>query len=435
MKTRTFSDIARDPLLVPDKIDGILTYFLSDPNSYELAQYLPLVNVNADKVEMDYVKMRHGGVTPLAAVGAATPIFGGWGRGTREFEPAHFREKVLILEQELVKLRKIGTKAEMETAQNLLQRKTEVIEERLQNRLELMRRQVLFDNEVTAKGPNGAAFTLDYAHPDYMEPTLSGDDLWSDHEKSDPLANLQEWVEDFQVHGGFAVKEIVFPMFLMRHLQANDQFRTALFYNMPQATASVSQILNELVAYVGLSGPNIIRLSTGKINTVTELTAGSAQNDTTLDVADVSTLEVGDSLYVRRVTDNHAEKFEISSISGNTVTVSSGVADTGGFAAGDIVRSYLPTIPLDKILIAGTRQGPVNTVGAEAAPDQEFVSRWGDVCSTLSRYVDFNNPRPGIFTKLIDKMGEDPPRMENVIGVNALPRIHYPDAWMVPTVL
>lgn len=430
-----FFDIERHPLLVPEKIDGILTYFLNRPQKFELAPFMPLVTVNADKVEWDFVKPMAGGMTPLVATGSATPIHGGFARGKASWEPAEFREKVLLTELDLVKLRKIGTAADLETGQALLRRKYDAIQQRLQNRMEFMRKQVLFDGAVTAETAEGVGINVPYPHPSYLEPTLTGTDVWSDYANSDPLSNLQEWVEDFTFDTGYSVRSIHLPMFLMRHLQANDNFRTAILYNRPAANGSVGQVLDQLQAYIGLGDGVRIVQSEGQITIDTELTASSGNGDTTLDLGDVSFLKAGDTIRVRRVTDRYAEKFEVDSVSGKTVTVTAGVADATGFAVGDVVSYIIPIVPLDRILIVGQFAGQVSRVGTEGDPDPQFMNPFADVCSTLSGYVNIDNRRPGPFTKLLDLQNQDPPRIEQVTGIKCLPRVHYPDGWMTPKVL
>ena len=72
----------------------------------------------------------------------------------------------------------------------------------------------------------------------------------------------------------------------------------------------------------------------------------------------------------------------------------------------------------------------MNSLGSnEGLADQDKRVQWADVASTYSRYENLNNPRPGVFRKNIDKLGDDPPRLEQVIGIRALPRLHYGEGW------
>lgn len=435
MDTLNFADVGRNPLLRPDKIDEVLTYFRRAPNIYELAEIMPLKAYNVDRVQMDMSVARAGGMTPMVATGSASPIHGGFGRGSAEFEAIEFREKVLLLEQDIVDLRRLGSKTELKRAQEVLSEKFAVIEQRLLNRLEWMRRQVLFDQQVSVEQASGVAYTVDYNHPAYLDVTLTGTDLWSDYANSDPLVNMQEWVEDYITDTGFDVAFMQMPKFSWKHLQQNDRLRGALLYNRPQANVGAAQIAEEIVTHVGLGSATQIRTSRGQIAVDTQLTAASAQSDTTLDLASVAGLAVGDTLYVARAADqgHYKEKFTVASIAANAVTVTSGVADAGGFAAGDPVRFLLYTQPLNKFLIVGSMMGPQETVGVEGPPTA--VTGWAEMAATLSRYSSLMSPTTGVFTKTINMENGDPPRVEQVIGIKALPKVNYADGWFTAQIL
>lgn len=435
-ETRQYSNVGRNALLEPDKIDNVLTYFPRNPNVYELAELFPLVNYNTEKVQMDYAKPRAGGMTPAVADGTETPIYGGWGRGYLEFEAATFREKCILMELDLENLRQIGTVDQLETAERMLRRKFRVLEERLMNRLEWMRRQVLFDGTVTAEMENGDLFSVEYQHGSHLDPVLTSGDLWSATTTADPLGNLQEWMDDYLIDTEFSIKEIKLPMRMMQHLQANKKFQDALSANFPLATASAMQVKEQIATYIGLSGPQMISHSSGKINFETELVAAAANGASTIRLESASQLEAGDRILIARVSDNLHERVEVDSVSGNVVTITGTIDATGGFARGDVVKYFKPVVPFNRILIVGEFAGNVNTVGLEGAPDPQLITQWGEMASVLSRYADFTSPKSGIFTKQIDKIqNEDVSRLEQIIGIKALPKINYPDGWMAPQVL
>jgi hypothetical protein len=436
MDSQLFADVGRNPLLRPDKIDEVLTYFRRAPNIYEFAELMPLVAYQTDRVQMDYSVARAGGMTPMVATGSASPIHGGFGRGAGEFEAIEFREKILLLEQDLVDLRRLGSKTELKRAQTILSEKFAVIEQRLLNRLEWMRRQVLFDQAVVVEQASGVPYTVQYNHPAYLDITLTGADQWSDYANSDPLVNMQEWFEDYTTDTGFDLDYIQLPKFMWKHLQKNDRLRGALLYNRPTANVGVDQITSEIVTHVGLGSATQIRTSRGQIAVDTQLTAVSAQSDTTLDLASVAGLSAGDTIYVASAAKkgHYKEKFTVASISGNVVTVSGGgVAHADGFAAGDPVRFLLYTQPTDKVLFVGSMGGPEETVGVEGPPTPK--ANWGEMATTLSRYSSLMSPTTGVFTKTINKENGDPPRIEQVLGIKALPKLNSADGWMTIKVL
>lgn len=436
-ETFKFSDVGRHPLLRTENIDGVLTYFPQRANTYPLARDMPLVNVNAETIKMDITKARRGGMTPLVATGSQSPIHGGFGRGQREFEAAEWREKVILAETDLVKLREIGSLNDLAVAREMLRKKFAVIEERLLNRLEYMRRQVLFDGAVTATDSLGVTVSTAYTHPSYLEVTLSGGDLWSDTANSDPVADLQQWVEEFVDITGFSIKRIVFPLGMLRLLTENAKFRDIREQGAYGAFAgTMDQVQQDLARMAGVPGAGIIEEVPDRLHYETELSSGASFGAGSVTMLDVDQLEAGMYITLNSAIDMDKERHKVLSVSGNTVTLDgTTIARAGGFAAGDSVRYTLPIIPKDKILILGRPGGPLSPVGAEGLADPEFLEGWADVASVISRYPDImGTPRPGIFTKTIDKTDDDPGHIEQVLGIKALPRVHYNEGWFFATV-
>jgi hypothetical protein len=85
----------------------------------------------------------------------------------------------------------------------------------------------------------------------------------------------------------------------------------------------------------------------------------------------------------------------------------------------------------------GNFGGPLNDEGDLAGDTSkiEDPNRWGEVVSTQSYYADMENPRPGVYTRSIDNTDGDPPHIEQILGIRALPRVLYNDAWMTFKVL
>jgi hypothetical protein len=99
------------------------------------------------------------------------------------------------------------------------------------------------------------------------------------------------------------------------------------------------------------------------------------------------------------------------------------------------VKWHKYVMPKDHMMFVGGLNTSFNDVGAEATPDTSLRSDWATVTSTRTRHVDMNNPQTGIFQKDYDKLDEDPPRYERMIGVRCLPEIRVPDAWFYAKVL
>lgn len=423
-----FSDVARHPLLATDKIDEVISLFPHMAMNTPLAKYFPFKTVNSDKIQMDVEKTLVGGMTPVASVGSESPIFGRHGRAYREFEAAEWREKCILLEHELVDFRKIGTKNQLMTARERLRQKYEDLETRLAYRLEWMRYQVLFEGAVTGTDPNGLEITLaTYNHPSHLEYTAST--TWSNTATATPLNDLQLWAEHYRDYSGYEVDDVVLPHGTLRLLTANQEFRDIVKNSYGAFKGSQEAVRKILLEYLGVGS---ISESAGRLPHMTELTADAAAAQTDVVLRDVGNLVAGDMVILKSV-DQKSEQLTIASISGNTVTFTANLANA--YSAGSVAKWHRYLIPAGTALITGRPMMSVMTAGQEAPVNEELRSNWGAVVSTLSRYADMDNPKSGVFRKNIDKLGADPPRLEQVIGVKALPIVNYNEGWATASIV
>jgi hypothetical protein len=428
--TLEFEEVGRHPMLQPSQIQGILSNFNQTANRYPLGSVMPLVNRNVDKVKMDVELVIRGGMTPMVAVDSSTPIYGAHARAQREFEAVEFREKVRLVESDLYNFRKIGTESDLMDARTLLRIKYAPIEERLQNRLEYMRRSVLFYNNIKSAVHNGPDFELTYKHPAYLRPTLTGNDRWNQYTTSDPVGDLQYWAEDYVLHTGFQIEKCVLPLGMFRHLSQNSKFRE-IAVNSYQAfnggREAIASNINDL------TGIGTLEEWDATLSFTVELRANAASGQKVIALKNVDQLEVGDKITINKLATDERERGTVASISGTSVTLVDDLVLS--LNAGDMVRYAKMTIPSDRILILGTQRGGLTNIGAESGPDAEFLNNWAEVTSTLSRRENFDQPKSGIFSVLRDRMTDDPPSIEQLLGIRALVNVHYHEAWMSPKVL
>ena len=422
-----FSDFSQHPLLQTKRIDGVLSYFYVSAKNKILGEVMPLKNVNADKVVMDYDKAQMGGMTPAVAAGAESPLYDTRGRGQREWEPAEFREKVKVMEQELIDLRKLGTLGDLEGAMELLQKKYMGIQNRLSNRIEWMRRQVLFDQQVVAPVAGSVApLVVNYEHPAYLRPTTGT--TW-DNAAADPLDDLQRWAEIFRLYSGFDIKKIYLPHGTLRLLTNNDRFREIATGSWAAMNGSQEAIRQQIITFLGVG--DVVE-SHDRIDMVTELTAEAASGQATATLRDVTELAAGDRVILRSQVSFETAFVEVLSVAGNVVTFTANLPST--FEAGAVARYHKFTIPDGKILMVGTPMLPPSE-GHQEQIDAEYLTDFADVASTYSRYETLN-PKAGLFSKMINHIDDgDPPHIEQIIGIRCLPRVHYQDGWMVPSFL
>jgi len=424
------SEVGRHPLFHPSQIQGILSNFNHVANQYPLGSIMPLVPRQVDKVKMDVELQIRGGMTPMVAVDSGTPIYGAQARAQREFEAAEFREKVRLVESDLYNFRKLGTESDLMDARTLLRVRYAPIEERLQNRLEWMRRSVLFDNEVRSSVHNGAPFSLTYKHPGYLRPALTGTDVWDDYLNSDPIGDMQDWVEDFVLHTGFSIDKVVLPLGMFKHLSRNERFREMAKQSYGDFNGGRAAIIQNIL---DLTGVGMIEEWTSALTFSVELAAGAASGQANIVLKHADELAAGDVITINKLATDERVRGTVAAVSGNTVTLTANLALA--LDAGDMVRYSKMIIPRNRILILGTQRGGLTTVGAESGPDQEFLNNWAELTSTLSRRSNFDQPSAGVFSQLMDNMDSDPPNLEQLIGIRALPNVFYHEAWMSPYVL
>ncbi len=420
-----FSDVERHPLFEVSNIDGVLKGFHIRQRTDLFAQLMPLVNINADKVEMDIDKAKMGGMTPVVARGAETPLYRTGGRGSIDWDSAEFREKVNVTEDKIVKLRKLGTMNDLLQARDVLAKDYRDITLRLTRRLEWMRRQVLFDGAVTAKDPNGVQTTLlTIDHPDFLQPTANV--LWTTTATADPIDDMQLAVRDFLLHSSYEAASIWTPMDALRIAGKTDQFKNYATNNLAHFRGTSKQVGELIQEYIG--GVSIEE-KPHRMHFTTEVVANAAAAQPVVVLEETEALAPGDAVVI--IHQNRSQKlYVVLSKAGNSVTFTTNLSDP--VVPGDMAAYSQPMIPLDKILILGKAQMPSEVEGSEPGAERgiDLLDRPFDVCSTLSGYSDLNSRRPGLFTKLRDLTNGDPPSIEQVVGIRALPRVHYINSWM-----
>lgn len=423
-----FSDVSGHPYLQTKNIDKVLTYFPRVEKSQLLASVMPLINIAADQVEMDVDAALMGGMTPGVALGSESPMFAQGARGKIKWDSAEFREKVVLYEEELVNFRKLGTINEMEPARVVLANKYQALEKRMAQRIEDMRRQVLFEKQVVAPVGDVPAMTLaTYQHADFLEPATAT--TW-DQAGADPLNDLQLWIENYRILSEYAVGRIIFPAGTFRLLTQNTAFKAIAQGNYAAMSGSQAAIKSLMQNFLGVGN---IEESAHTIDYASQASAEVAAAATTVTLRNVEGIVAGTELILKG-PDMHMEKRTVASVSGKVVTVTAGF--TSAFPLNSLAKWNTRTVPTNRILILGTPLMPQAQGDNSGYVDQDLLHNWADVASTNSRYEDFDNPRPGMFSKLIDKIASgDPPRIEQVLGIRALPRVHYQEGWMTPTIL
>lgn len=416
---------SRHPLLEPDSIDDVLTYWPQAASETEFADLFPLRLLDDDEIVVDLAKAETGGMTPMIHEDSETPIYDApRSRGRRKYQAAHFREKVQVGMEDVKALRRIGTHEGEVRATEILQDKFGDLEKNLMRRMMDMRKQVLFNGEVRAQMADGTPFKVGYNHPDYLEYTAST--LWSNHSSAEPIQAVQNVIEQFEIDTARRVTEVRMPHDMISDLTQNDKFQEIAKRNFGDFKGGRGEIQN---LFAQLLGGVSMTTSNAWMHQQTDLQASLAQGDTTVELYRADRLESGMDIFICDA-DNYKEKHTVDTVSGNTVTLQSGINRSSGFQRGAAVRYKEPMIPEDTLLILSEPDGPMARPGIDMQEvNEDFRENWAEMVSTRSAYPDLENPRPGLFTRQIDNTGEDPPHMEMILGISALPRVLQNEAW------
>jgi hypothetical protein len=426
--------ISRSPAFQSQRIDGVIVNWKQTANGYLLGKFINVNYYNSDKIEFDIDVPQRGGATPLSAVGAEAPVrIVGQGRSRESFETPVWKEKIVVQSAELFDKRRLGSFDQLETAEQIMARKREVILERLANRMEILRKQLLFDQQIRATDPYGNPYTWSYpSHPADFRVTASA--TWDDVTNANPKTDLLEWVRIWKSYSPYVPALGILPKDALEKISEIDYFRDMQiahgFDNSRQG------ILNYLTSWAGF--PIIESGYESRISAATPLTAAIGVAGVSLVLQDTFDLEAGDFIRLQNIETKEEEAVEVASVSGSTVTlVAPGVQRAAGYVAGDMAMFYKYTIPADKMLILGARKPlPLTMTNAQVASyEGNFMSDWAEIASTRALDSSLRNPKPGIFRKVIDKTSnEEIEQIWEIIGVHAIPRVMDGKGWMVCTI-
>ena len=420
--------IENNPLLQTVRIVKVVKEFDWLQDEYVLGAEMPFREVNQDRIAVD-VRKGTGGMTQGAKKGAESPTVSFYGVSQYEFEPAEWREKVILTPKETSQLRLLGTKDQVENASSVISRHLLDLRMRLETRMEWMRWQALFGSlTYTAKD---VEMDVDYAIPADMKPVNTGADTW-DQTTSDPMDDILEWIEKYRdlvaTDAGFW-----FNRHTQRILMQNSKIRTLrdnMFTGQPNLGNMTPGILQSIFnSYVGTD--RMYSVYDGGYMEMTDLTAQVNSTGTTLTVRNVGTISAGDSLVLTHkngevTSGGGRERLSVTATnpSAGTITVASpGVAAANGYPPGSGVRVKKYFIPNGKFIIRGKLPA-----GIEGGPV------WAEMIAGQHAYgPNPMEPAFGIFAKVVMHEEDDPPKMEIIVGANALPVVYHRDVNVIAT--
>jgi hypothetical protein len=418
------NQVTRNALMKPDYIGDVLLGWKNRASKRTLGKYLPINEVNQYTIELEVELVTRGGMTPLSSIGAEAPtVRFAHARSGIEYQVPVWKEKTRIDPIEIYNLRKLGTHEQLETAERLLSRKISLLEERLQNRLEFMRRELLFDKQVTATDAVGNVVEYVYNnHPDFLN--VSASNFWDDDALADPHVDILEWKDIWFEHTVRDAAEVILPFGAMRKMAFIQSVRDYAMNNwasFKEGTSGLEQIFQ--LAFAGIP----VTENKDRISYTTMLAADAASGQADVVLYGVDGLAPGMNLRLVNIL-GAQEVGVVDSISGNTVTLVDNLANSYTVNSGAIYHIW--TIPLNKMLIMGS-SGEVarDTSGELYGPYDD--SRWAEITSTLALDANMKAPRPGLFSFAEDHSDKEVAYMSYMLGVHAIPRIIDGNSWMV----
>jgi len=404
--------LSNNPLLQPAYVTKVVDSIIPDTESFALTQEVPFRTQENEMVVVD-VRQMMGGMTMAVHPGAESPIIEQRGVQQWSFMPAHFREKVLLSENDVKVIRRLGTASELERAQERITKILADLRMRVETRMEWSKWQMVYGS--LAIDQPDVKFSIDYKIPTEFKPTLTGGDRW-DQATSDPLEDMMNWIELYR-------DESTDPAFFQYNVKVekllllNTKIRTlrdALFTGQPNMGNLTRDNLAVVInAYTGMQAKVYDKGYFFVLNLTSPITPVS----TSFTVGENPGLVIGDIVTVIHKTGERVgrQRITLSGVTGTTLTHAA-IGGAVTYPMGSEVRIKKHFIGDKSFIVRG-----VLPPGATGGRD------WAEFISTNNVYGPggIENPSPGIFSKVLVKNDDDPPRIEIIQGVSGLPVLYW----------
>jgi hypothetical protein len=380
-------------------------------------EIMPLVTQPGPRVEWD-IRKPLGGMTQAVARGAESPVIHRRGVGQISFEPAHFREKVILGESDVTTLRKLGTWEQRSTAAELIAEIMIDLNARLETRIEWMRWQPIVNNSLTIN-ENKVQFVLSYLIPTRQLPTASP--LWSVTATADPIEDIQTWLR-LARGSGAKPKKFWFNTKCQQYLFRNARILSLIDRVFSAGSAGTGLMSLEVLKSIFKTyiGNYEYEIYDAGYNVISYTTVAKSGTITTVVVDDATGLVAGDVFQIAAADESAEENLTVSSVSGNTITVPS-TALVGTFPVNSMIRCYKTYIP-DNVFIIELEFPP------GSGPSGEVIS-----VDAVYGQGNLMNPRPGKFAETIF-LNKDPKQIEIICGINALPVLYRKRGFITATI-
>ncbi len=180
-------------------MDELIRIYASDPEEYWGKNIAPIKEVSASKVEWGQIYVNQG-LTQANDPNADLPTVDMPDYYEHSFSPAYFEEEILVRKTDLLDLKKLGgTKYEAIKINEIIAEATETLNIRLENRIEKMRWDPLFTNQINID-ERTVKFTAEYGISDsQLNNVVTA--VWIDTGNAKPLDDLRSMLLLFRGTG------------------------------------------------------------------------------------------------------------------------------------------------------------------------------------------------------------------------------------------
>lgn len=415
-------DLKYNELLQPAYITKLIDEILPDSSEYALVDDVPMETQETEQIIID-IRDNIGGMTNAVSFGAESPIVEHRGRAQASFQAAEFREKTLLSERDLQVVRKQGTAAELERAEDRMLEIAAGLRMRLETRIEWCRWQMLFGRLIINQ--EDVQYDINYKVPTEFKPVLTGTDLWSAIATADPIDDMLNWVDLYRDEGQ-EPEYFMFNTAVFKLLLQNAKIRElaeGYFVNNPVSDNLMNkEILGKIItAFVGYPFKVYDKGYFFKMKLETPITPTS----TSFVVSENSGVVAND--YVTVV---HKDGYSLNSSARVQVTPTglsfahTAIGGTVTYPVGSTIRTKKRYLPDDTFVIRGSL--PPGTTGGQ---------NFGEFISTPSAYNGgLMDAQPGPFGKTVVDNDGDPPKAYVLAGIRGLPVMYHPRTNVVATV-
>lgn len=168
-----------------------------------------------------------------------------------EFEKILIKEQMQIKEELMMVLAQPRSQVEYnDTLRQIFDDATNLMNS-VKVRVERMKMEVLADGKISVD-ENNAKFELDYGVPAEHKDTLTSTDAWNDTTNSNPIEDIQAWVDKINEDTGVVPTRALTSTKVLRLIQANKNVQLAINGENYASRTITPQALNDYMEMMGL---------------------------------------------------------------------------------------------------------------------------------------------------------------------------------------